>query len=84
MQGIFDGIQNLTTALQSIINGISIGISFLVGLVTDIFELVKLLATTIINTTTIITTLPSWLSAFGIASVGIAVLYMILGRDTGK
>lgn len=84
MKGIFKGIQTLVSGIQTIINGIKMAIEFLINLVTSLFELVKLLITTVGNTTALIATLPDWLIAFATATVGIAVLYMILGRQTGK
>lgn len=84
MKGIFKGIQTLVSGIQTIINGVKMGIEFLINLVKSVFELIKLLITTVGNATTLIATLPDWIIAFATATLGIAVLYMILGRQTGK
>lgn len=84
MTGIFKGIQQLIGGIQTLIEGVKIGIQFLINLVKSIFELIKLLTTTIGNITTLTFTLPSWLIAVATATIGISVLYIILGRDTGK
>lgn len=84
MTGIFNGIQSMISTVQSIVDGIVIGIKFLINLVKSIGQLIQLLITTIANTTNIILTLPSWLIAFATATLGVAILYMVLGRHTGK
>lgn len=84
MTGIFKGIQTLITNIATLLNGVKLAIEFLINLVKSMFELVKLLITTVGNTTVLIGTLPSWLIAFATATIGVAVLYMILGRETGK
>lgn len=84
MTGIFNGIQKLFGGIQTLINGVKMAIQFLIGIVKTTFELLKLLATTIGNATTLITTLPPWLTAFATATIGIAVIYVIIGRETGK
>lgn len=84
MTGIFNGIQKIVGSIQTIIEGVKIGIQFLISLVKSLFELIKLLTTTIGNITTLTFTLPSWLIAVATATIGVSVLYIILGRDTGK
>lgn len=84
MTGIFKGIQQAINSIQTIIEGIKLGIQFLINLVKSLFELIQLLTTTIGNITTLTLTLPSWLIAVATATIGVSVLYIILGRDTGK
>lgn len=84
MTGIFKGIQSMISTIQSIVDGIVIGIKFLINLVRSIGQLIQLLITTLANTSNIILTLPSWLIAFATATLGVAILYMVLGRQTGK
>lgn len=84
MTGLFKGIQNMISTIQSVVDGIVIGIKFLINLVKSIGQLIQLLITTLANTTNIILTLPSWLIAFATATLGVAILYMVLGRQTGK
>lgn len=84
MNGIFNGIQTLINGIETIVNGIMIGINFIVNLIKSLFDLIRLLTTTLGNVTSIAVTLPSWLIAFVTASVGIAILYMIIGRSPGK
>lgn len=84
MTGIFSGLQNLISGIQTVINGIVMAIKFLINLVLSIWELIKLLSATISNTTTLIATLPSWLIAVATATIGVSILYLIVGRETGK
>lgn len=84
MSGIFNGIQTIINAITTIVNGIIIGIKFIVNLIKSLVDLIRLLTTTLTNATTIALTLPSWLIAFVSASIGIAILYMIIGRNAGK
>lgn len=81
---MIEGLQNLWSGILTIIEGIKMGIEFLINLVVSMFELIKLLITTMGNTTTLIATLPPWLIAFATCSLGVAVLYLIVGRETGK
>lgn len=84
MKGIFSGIQTLINAITTIVNGIVLAIKFLINLIKSLVDLIRLLATTLANATNIAITLPSWLLAFVTASIGIAILYMIIGRNGGK
>lgn len=81
---MIEGIQNLWSGILTIIDGIKMGIEFIINLVVSMFELVKLVFTTWQNTNTLIATLPPWLIAFATCSLGVAVLYLIVGRETGK
>ena len=84
MAGIIDGLQNLWSGIQTIVNGILMAIQFLINLVKSLIELVRLLITTMTNTSALIMTLPPWLIAFATASLSIAILYLIVGRESGK
>lgn len=84
MSGIFGGIQILINGITTIVNGIILGIKFIMNLIKSLVDLIRLLTTTLANVTNIAITLPSWLIAFVTASVGIAILYMIIGRNAGK
>lgn len=84
MSGIFNGIQSLINGITTIVNGIILGIKFIVNTIKSLFDLIRLLTTTLANATNIAITLPSWLIAFVTASIGIAILYMIIGRNAGK
>ena len=84
MTGIFDGIQTLINGITTVVNGIVLGIKFIVNTIKSLFDLIRLLTTTLANATNIAITLPSWLIAFVTASIGIAILYMIIGRSAGK
>ena len=84
MTGIFDGIQALINGITTIVNGVILGIKFIINIIKSMVDLVRLLATTLMNVTDIAITLPSWIIAFVTASVGIAILYMLIGRSAGK
>lgn len=84
MSGIFNGIQQLINGIKTIMDGALIGVKFIINLIKSLIDLIRLLATTLGNATTIAMTIPSWLRAFILASIGISVLYVIIGRNTGK
>lgn len=84
MSGLFDGLQKIVNVIQTIVQGIKMGIEFLVNLCKMTTELLKLIITTIGNMTTLIATLPPWITAIATATLGISVIYVILGRETGK
>ena len=84
MKGIWTGIQNLINIIQTIVDGILMAIQFLINLVKSMIEMIKLLATTILNLTTLEGTLPIWLVGFVTATIGVSVLYLLIGRETGK
>lgn len=84
MTGLFKGIQQVISVLQSILNGFKTGILFISGLAKSMLELVRLMSTTLLNTNTLIGTLPSYLVAFATLTIGVTILYIIIGRNTGK
>ena len=81
---MIQGIQNLFSGILTIINGIKIAIEFLLSIVESMFEMLKLIFTTTTNTTLLIGTLPEWLVAIATATLGVSILYIVVGRDTGK
>lgn len=84
MTGIFNGIQNLWSGIQTLVNGVVMAIQFLINLIKSLFEMIRIITTTLTNTSTLIQTLPPYLIAFATTTIGIAVLYVIIGRETGK
>lgn len=84
MTGLIKGIQAVINAIQTMIEGIKMAIQFLINLVHSIFQLIQLLLSTVSNSVVLVETLPSWLMAFALATIAVAVLYVILGRNTGK
>lgn len=84
MKGIVSGLQNIWSSILTLVNGVILAVQFLINLVKSLFEMIKILVTTVTNTTTLILTLPPWLIAFATATIGVAVLYVIIGRETGK
>lgn len=84
MAGIFNGIQSIIFNIKSIYEGIMLCINFLWNLIKSMFELLRLIATILATLTETIATLPAWLIAFCTASIGIAVLYVLIGRQAGK
>lgn len=81
---MIEGIQNLISGIETIIEGLKLGIEFMINLVLSMIEMLKLIFTTSQNTSILITTLPTWLIAIATASLGVSILYLIVGRDTGK
>ena len=84
MSGIFNGLQNLINSIKTIINAVKMGVQFIVNLFKALIELVRLLFNIVGNAITLIATLPPWLTAFAMCTLSVAVLYMLLGRQSGK
>lgn len=57
---------------------------FLVNSIKALFELIKLLTTLATNINNMIQTLPPWLIAVASTTLGICLLYLLVGRETGK
>ncbi len=77
--------------MKAILNGINGIIEFfnmikelIVNLVSNVLELIKLLTTIPTNLGILIGTLPPWLMAVATTTLGVAIIYMLLGRETGK
>lgn len=84
MTGIFNGLQILISSLRSVIEFIKSAWTFFTHIVSTIGQLILLLVNVFNSATTIILTLPSWLLAFGTLTIGICVLYLIVGREHGN
>lgn len=84
MTGIINGIQEMIAFFASLWDFIKMIVGLVINLVKSLISLVEMLITTVANTTTLIATLPPWLIAFATATMTVAVLYIILGRENGK
>lgn len=84
MTGIINGIQEMIGFFASLWDFIKMIVGLVINLVKSLISLVEMLITTVANTTTLIATLPPWLIAFATATLTVAVLYIILGRENGK
>ena len=77
MQAIKDGFLGIWNVLVMIKD-------FLVNSIKALFELIKLLTTITSNINALIQTLPPWLIAVASTTLGVCILYLIVGRETGK
>lgn len=77
MQAIIDGFKGIWEMLVMFKD-------FLVNTIKSLFEMIKLLVTMSSNVTTLIQTLPPWLIAIASTTLGVCILYMIIGRENGK
>lgn len=84
MTGIFSGIQNIIESIINIYDNLKLAIQFLMGIIEGLFNLLELLETVIATAINIILTLPPWLLAVTMTTMSVSILYMIIGRDTGK
>lgn len=84
MKGIMSGLQNLLSFFANIWDMLKMLFQFVQNMIKSLVSLLDLLITTVGNVVTIIATLPPWLIAFATATLGVSVLYIILGRETGK
>ncbi len=67
---IFGFIKTLFNILMSIFKTIGLAFGYLIKIVQIAF--------------TVISTLPSWLTAFATITICISIVYFIIGRNTGK
>lgn len=84
MTGIFKGLQQLISNFRTIIDFIKMFIQFGISLVKSIFDLFNLVLNLMSTITGIIATLPSWLIAFATLTIGICVIFLIVGREHGN
>lgn len=84
MTGIFNGIKELIANFKAIITAFQMVINFIVTVVKSLGQLVRLLIKIVANVDILLGTLPVWLVAFGTVTVGASILYLIIGRETGK
>lgn len=84
MKGIINGIQGIIDIFISIWDAIKLCITFLINLVKGLFQMLTILKTTITNSMNFTLTLPSWLIAFASATIAVSILYIIVGRESGK
>lgn len=77
MQFLFDFVDWLTLILTSLWN-------FFVNIIDNTILLVKYLGVAANACYTLVSTLPSWLQAFALITIAISIIYMILGRNSGK
>ena len=52
--------------------------------ITSLLELIKLLTSIPTNLGILTGTLPPWLMAVATTTIGVSIVYMLLGRETGK
>lgn len=57
--------------------------SFFSGIVNNLMMLVEYIGLAVTTAYNLIATLPTWLQAFAFATILVAVLYLILGREAG-
>lgn len=77
MQAILDGFKGIWEMLVMFKD-------FLVNSIKALFELVKMLTSVSSTITTMIQTLPPFLIAVASTTLGVCILYLIIGRETGK
>ena len=77
MSGVFTGI-------QAIIDSILGPIKFILSIIQWTNKMLSIIAGAVINVVTLITTLPTWLVAYATIGISVMVIYLILGRETGK
>ena len=84
MKGIITGLQNLWSGFLTIINALKMFLTFMINLVKSIIDLLGILINIVGQVMNFTVTLPSWLIAFITASLSVAILYQIIGRESGK
>lgn len=67
-----------------LINTITTIWSFFTGLVEDLILFVNYVTSAVGLAAECILTFPSWLKIFGTITIGVCVIYLLLGRSAGK
>lgn len=76
MQFLIDFIDSISSMFQGIWD-------FVTGLIENFIQFFEYLGTAASLAYNLVGSLPTWLSAFGLATILISVIFMVLGRDTG-
>lgn len=69
--------------MQAILDVFNSVLGVLGDFFTSLFQFVKYIGTGATLAYNLVASLPTWLQAFGSATILISVLYLILGRETG-
>lgn len=69
--------------MQAIVDFISSIWSFFTGLIENFILVFKYIAAVSSMSKELILTMPGWLQVFGIITLTVSVLYLLLGRSTG-
>lgn len=76
MQFIIDFIDSISSMISGLWD-------FFGGLIQNFIQFFEYIGTAAKLAYNLVNSLPTWLSAFGLATVLISVIFMILGRSTG-
>ena len=77
MSGIFNGI-------QAIIDSILGPIRFILSIIQWTNKMLSIVVGVVTNVVSLIATLPSWLITYASIGIAVMVIYLLLGRSTGK
>lgn len=67
-----------------VINSVTQLWGFFTGLIEDLILFIKYVGVAIDMASSCIFYMPSWLQVFGTITIGVCVIYLLIGRDTGK
>lgn len=73
----------ITDALESIITFFETVFGFFESIVDNLSMLMEYIALATTTGYNFVATLPTWLQAFGTATILVSVLYMLIGRESG-
>lgn len=77
-------MQFIVDAFDFIINTIKSGWSFFTSLIDNLILLVKYVVKASQLAFECVLEMPSWIQVFGILTISVSILYLILGREGGK
>ena len=77
MSGIFNGI-------QAIIDSILGPIRFILSIIQWTNKMLSIVVGVVTNVVSLIATLPNWLITYASIGIAVMVIYLLLGRSTGK
>lgn len=76
-------MESILQFLESIGSAVDTAVNFFKQLINNLHMLVEYIGLAASTSYNLVASLPTWLQAFGTATVLICVLYLILGRQTG-
>ncbi len=77
-------MKKIISAIKGLFDIVSLAFSLITGFLENLLKLFYYLTKALANGLVFIGTLPTWLQTFGMITISISVMYIILGRNGGS
>lgn len=77
-------MKKIISAIKGLFDIVSLAFSLITGFLENLLKLFYYLAKALANGLVFIGTLPTWLQTFGMITISVSVMYIILGRSGGS